>query len=274
MVLYAEEFMNSQEGKNYSYVIKKFIDAEKYLHDMSADEIYQTIIDSNIRNVRWYMLGIICYLRWLFINYGFKPKDLIHDLSEKTGWGDSGVFLHSYEELLEEIDICMNDERNIGRDMERFRCICMLKWLMLSQEEITSVRLSDVKEDRIFVPLTGRTVYMSENIADIILNHKIQTAPYDCARAKDYKQETLIRTTRNESITVKTLHNIFYQIKKSRKLMYKNIGISAACCKLWELEQSGERITAATPLMIEYTNIVEGFNYNDYADFRVGERQG
>lgn len=274
MVLYLDEFVASKEGKNYSTVMIRFKNLDKYLHDMDADEIYGIIADGNTRNIRWYLLGVTCYLRWLYINHGFKPKDLIRNLSEKTGWSDPGFFIHSYDELIAEIDICMNDERNAGRDLERFRCICMLKWLMLSQEEIISVRLCDVKEDRIYVPLTDRTVEMPDEIATIILNHKLQKAPYDGVRMKTYKQDTLIRTTKGESVIVKTLHNIFYQIKKSRKLMYKNIGISAACCKLWELEQTGVTITTSTPLLVHFCNTVEGFCFNDYADFRISMKQG
>lgn len=255
-----------------------------YLHLMTREELNNELSKRG-NAFPSYMTVIKNYLRWLDFRVDKPEKDNIRDLlaeielftTEKMY--DKVELFSNYDEMLRCLNNYMDEiitEGVYSIDEEMIRIIYTLKWYGLSNDDIISIHLYDVKEDtsEVFVPSKNKYIYIdNKNAMKVIAEGKNKTDVKICIKGEKYRtypycQNTLIRTKRNAEINSKTLSNLTKSIKDTR-FKANNIMENGVFERLYKFEQETDiTIKQDSKEFLEVQKEHKGILFKKYNLFR------
>lgn len=272
MILYWDEF--KEYNKHSASLLSKLNKEEQYVHEMDINRIEQHLgmYGRNRFNAR--KTSLMKYLRWLSDNYGINTSDLHYNVKKILDIEYKDVYFYSFEDMFNGVDNAIeqayitSEANGSIRDFEGLKAFFLLQWYGVTIKEFVSIRLNDVDDKRIHIPLTNREIIIDEKTADTINEYKNkQGANYsykNSDRIKYYKQNTLYRSIKNTEINEKTVNRArgrFKEYCEDIRLTKNNILDSGRYYKLLEIEQKLGRDIA-----ISDADIIHQICFNDISN--------
>lgn len=246
MILGFEEFKKaSPYNANTISALQK---RDKNLHEMTVEEIKDYLKKDGRRGFTLKKSAICTYLKWLYKEYGVDVVELNFEISN-IGCSDleyEDMYFYSLDDLFKGVEICFAEaELTMEKtDFDGFKVFCLLQWYGVTMDEFISIKLNDVKYNKIFIPLTNRTIVIDDKTADIIDEYKRKTGEVRTKKLLEYKQDTLYRTVSSSEIDRRTIENIKYKFAKAcgdPRFAKKRIYNSGKYYLLLELENKLKR---------------------------------
>lgn len=256
MILYYDEFKEiSGHSASMLSILKK--DEKEFLHKMDIEKIKEFLGSEGRRGYTSKKAAILDYLQWLYNTYKIDVIELNYDITnilpENIDFKE--VYFYSLEDMLRGVSTSIekatveyeSDGKNI--DFEGFKVFCLLQWCGVTIEEFVSIGLHDVKDNKVFIPLSNRVIVIDNRIADIISEYqkKDSSIQYDkqgTLKTKPYKQNTLYRSIKAVDITPKSIFNIrskFASVCDDKRFAKNRIYNSGRYYEMLKLEEQLHR---------------------------------
>lgn len=272
MILYWDEF--KEYNKHAASLLSKLNKDEQYVHEMDASRIKQYLGMYGRNGVDSRKTSIMKYLRWLSDNYGINTSDLHYNVKKILDIDYEDVHFYSFEDMFNGVDNAIEqayitcEANGSTKDFEGLKAFFLLQWYGVTIKEFVSIRLNDVDDTRIHIPLTNREIVIDEETADTINEYKnkqgVNYSHKNGNRIKNYKQNTLYRSIRDIEINEKTVNRARARFKKyceDIRLTKNNILDSGRYYKLVEMEQKLGRDIA-----ISDADIIHQICFNDISN--------
>ncbi len=225
-------------------MISRLSESENYLHEMEIDEVKSFLVSDGMKSFYAKKTSVTKYLVWLFETHGIETYKLNFEIERLKA--SNTEFENTYFFSLDDLHNAVNQRieetilKDRSTDFEGLRVFFLLQWYSVTMEEFISIGLSDVSANKIYIPLTKRVVIVDDKTSDVVLNYK-NTTSYVDERGHNitYKQNTLLRTKRQQDVTIKTLYNVknkFATVCKDSRFKQNRISDSAKYYELIEVE--------------------------------------
>jgi hypothetical protein len=221
---------------------------------MPIDKIKEIIGNQGVRSYYYRYNAVVKYLKWLYNNENDQKlkETIIEKYYEVKQLGNNSIpYVEVY--LYDFSDLKMSLETNLRKasadefaDYSGLEVYYLLQWHGVTTEEFISIKLSDVSENKVYIPLSNRTITVNDWTAEKIKNYKNESGT-EMPAGKNYKmgfiyykQDTLFRTIRSNDITIKTIYNYKHKFVNScgdERFAKKRVYYSGRYFELIKLEQ-------------------------------------
>lgn len=198
-----------------------FNNLEKDILDMSIEEIGNFLYSKGFMFFYHKKRFIMVYLKWV-ISHDDNEKyiDLYNDIAQLKSDNIRNNFIFSVDEIV----TIVNDAINIADETDIYGVsvyyICA--WYGIKKEEYLSIRLSDVIDNKIYIPLTDRSIIIDSEKAMSLINEYMAMEEFvvDSERSRKYMGDTLFRNAPNYKMVSKNRMGILYnQTARFKKLI-------------------------------------------------------
>lgn len=256
MILYYDEFkVISRHSASMLSILKN--DEKEFLHEMDIEKIKKFLGSEGRRGYTSKKAAILEYLQWLYNTYKIDVIELNYNITNiiPDDIDFKEVYFYSLDDMFREVSNSIeeatityeSDGKNI--DFEGFKVFCFLQWYGVTIDEFVSIGLYDVKENKVFIPLSNRVIIIDKKIADVISEYqkKDSSIQYDkqgTLKTKPYKQNTLYRSIKAVDITTKSILNIrgkFASVCDDKRFAKNRIYNSGRYYEMLKLEEQLHR---------------------------------
>lgn len=272
MILNYEEY--KKVNPSYAKYISRFNKVESFLHEIAPEEINK-VLKTNGSSYYVYKSAIKDYLVWLNKNYNidttmlYMAIDVLKRQDEMIGQTN---FFYSYKDLEKRLDHHIEQLKasNLSKDYVMVKCVQVLNWYGITDDEIPSIKITNVKDKEIYIPLTNRTVKITDDDAWNYIQEAIKSEGIEQPRKNKialsyYKQNTLIRTIKNKEVNKTSINRLKTYLDKD--FLYNNVYLSGFYTRTMEQElASNKELT-----VIEFSEIAKdivGANFTEYMLFK------
>ena len=219
MLLKYDEF--EEFSTHSASMLSSLQNKKEFAHKMSIDTIKEFLGSDGYKGYAAKKSAILKYYKWLFDNYQEDTSEIYSDVSllDASDIPFQEVYFYSLEDMHRGVEYAIeqayisSEANGENRDFDGYKVFCLLQWHGVTTEEFVSIKLSDVNDRKIFIPLSNRTIIVDERTADIINEYKKKQGVAAFSEKKkdsiiSYKQNTLYRTIRGQDITKKSIDNV------------------------------------------------------------------